>query len=120
MGISTKRFEEYVSLIAQTLGHVDRVEPFSGYCTGLLMPLKRKSVEPMAAHLAPSRVRSEHQRLHHFVADAPWVDEPVLDAVRAYSLERIGPRVGNPEALLIDDSGLPKKGKHSVGVARQY
>ena len=42
-----------------------------GYCTGLLMPLKRKSVEPMAAHLAPSRVRSEHQRLHHFVADAP-------------------------------------------------
>jgi SRSO17 transposase len=120
MGISTKRFEEYVSLIAQTLGHVDRVEPFSGYCTGLLMPLKRKSVEPMAAHLAPSRVRSEHQRLHHFVADAPWVDEPVLDAVRAYSLERIGPRVGNPEALLIDDSGFPKKGKHSVGVARQY
>jgi SRSO17 transposase len=120
MGISTERFEEYVSLIAQTLGHVDRVEPFSGYCTGLLMPLKRKSVEPMAAHLAPSRVRSEHQRLHHFVADAPWVDEPVLDAVRAYSLERIGPRVGNPEALLIDDSGFPKKGKHSVGVARQY
>src|SRR6202046_782554 len=120
MGISTERFEEYVALIAQTLGHVDRVEPFSGYCTGLLMPLKRKSVEPMAAHLAPSRVRSEHQRLHHFVADAPWVDEPVLDAVRAYSLERIGPRVGNPEALLIDDSGFPKKGKHSVGVARQY
>jgi SRSO17 transposase len=84
------------------------------------MPLKRKSVEPMAAHLAPSRVRSEHQRLHHFVADAPWPDEAVLDAVRAYTLERIGPRVGNPEALLIDDSGFPKKGKHSVGVARQY
>ena len=120
MGISTERFEEYVSLIAQTLGHADRVEPFSGYCTGLLMPLKRKSVEPMAAHLAPSRVCSEHQRLHHFVADAPWPDEAVLDAVRSYALERISRRAGSPEALIIDDTGFPKKGKHSVGVARQY
>ena len=120
MGISTERFEEYVSLIAQTLGHVDRFEPFSGYCTGLLMPLKRKSVEPMAAHLAPSRVCSEHQRLHHFVADAPWPDEAVLDAVRSYALERISRRAGSPEALIIDDTGFPKKGKHSVGVARQY
>jgi SRSO17 transposase len=120
MGISTERFEEYVSLIAQTLGHADRVEPFRGYCTGLLLPVKRKSVEPMAAQLAPTRVRSEHQRLHHFVADAPWSDQAVLDAVRARTLERIRRRVGKPEALLIDDSGFPKKGKHSVGVARQY
>jgi SRSO17 transposase len=109
-----------VSLIAQTLGHADRVEPFRGYCTGLLLPVKRKSVEPMAAQLAPARVRSEHQRLHHFVADAPWSDQAVLDAVRARTLERIRRRVGKPEALLIDDSGFPKKGKHSVGVARQY
>jgi SRSO17 transposase len=120
MGISTEQFEEYVSLIAQTLGHADRVEPFRGYCTGLLLPVKRKSVEPMAAQLAPTRVRSEHQRLHHFVADAPWSDQAVLDAVRARTLERIRRRVGKPEALLIDDSGFPKKGKHSVGVARQY
>jgi SRSO17 transposase len=120
MGISTERFEEYVSLIAQTLGHADRVEPFRGYCTGLLLPVKRKSVEPMAAQLAPTRVRSEHQRLHHFVADAPWSDQAVLDAVRARTLARISRRVGKPEALLIDDSGFPKKGKHSVGVARQY
>jgi SRSO17 transposase len=119
MGISTERFEEYVSLIAQTLGHADRVEPFRGYCTGLLLPVKRKSVEPMAAQLAPARVRSEHQRLHHFVADAPWSDQAVLDAVRARTLERIRRRVGKPEALLIDDR-FPKKGKHSVGVARQY
>jgi SRSO17 transposase len=120
MGISTERFEEYVSLIAQTLGHADRVEPFRGYCTGLLLPLKRKSVEPMAAQLAPTRVRSEHQRLHHFVADAPWSDQAVLDAVRVHTLERISPRVSKPEALLIDDTGYPKKGTHSVGVARQY
>src|ERR1700712_2059073 len=120
MEIPRERFEEYVSLIAQTLGHADRVEPFRGYCTGLMLPVKRKSVEPMAAHLSPSRVRSEHQRLHHFVADAPWSDEAVLDAVSSYALERISRRAGAPEALIIDDTGFPKKGKHSVGVARQY
>jgi SRSO17 transposase len=120
MGSGTKRFEQYVSLIAQQLGHADRVEPFRGYCTGLLLPVQRKSVEPMAAHLAPSRVRSEHQRLHHFVADAAWTDEAVLSAVRDYVLEEVVPGAGAPEALLIDDTGFPKQGRHSVGVARQY
>src|SRR6266581_4560529 len=116
----TERFERYVSLIAQQRGHADRVEPFRGYCTGLLLPVHRKSVEPMAAYLAPTRVRSEHQRLHHFVADAAWSDEAVLSAVRDYVLEQVVPRAGKPEALLIDDTGFPKQGTHSVGVARQY
>lgn len=120
MGIATDRFEDYVSLIAQQLGHADRVDPFRGYCTGLLLPVQRKSVEPMAAHLAPTRVRSEHQRLHHFVADAAWSDSAVLAAVRDYVLEQVGGRAGMPEALLIDDTGFPKQGTHSVGVARQY
>jgi SRSO17 transposase len=117
---TTQRFEEYVSLIAQQLGHADRVDPFRGYCTGLLLPVKRKSVEPMAAYLAPTRVRSEHQRLHHLVADAAWSDEAVLAAVRDYVLEQVVARAGRPEALLIDDTGFPKHGAHSVGVARQY
>jgi SRSO17 transposase len=120
MGTATERFERYVSLIAQQLGHADRVEPFRGYCTGLLLPVQRKSVEPMAAQLAPTRVRSEHQRLHHFVADAAWSDAAVLAAVRDYVLEQVVPRAGKPEALLIDDTGFPKQGTHSVGVARQY
>jgi SRSO17 transposase len=120
MGTTTERFEQYVSLIAQQLGHADRVDPFRGYCTGLLLPVQRKSVEPMAAHLAPTRVRSEHQRLHHFVADAAWSDEAVLAAVRDYVLEQGMARAGRPEALLIDDTGFPKQGTHSVGVARQY
>jgi SRSO17 transposase len=120
MGTTTQGFEEYVSLIAQQLGHADRVEPFRGYCTGLLLPVQRKSVEPMAAQLAPTRVRSEHQRLHHFVADATWSDEAVLAAVRDYVLAQVVARAGWPEALLIDDTGFPKQGTHSVGVARQY
>jgi SRSO17 transposase len=45
METTSKRFEEYVSLMAQSLGHADRVEPFRGYCTGLMLPVKRKSVE---------------------------------------------------------------------------
>lgn len=120
MAATPKQFEQYVSLIAQQLGHADRVGPFRGYCTGLLLPVQRKSVEPMAAHLAPTRVRSEHQRLHHFVADAGWSDSAVLEAVRDYVLEQVVPHAGRPEALLIDDTGFPKHGTHSVGVARQY
>ena len=120
MGTATEGFEQYVSLIAQQLGHADRVEPFRGYCTGLMLPVQRKSVEPMAAHLAPTRVRSEHQRLHHFVADASWSDDAVLAAVRDYVLKAVVPHAGEAEALLIDDTGFPKQGTHSVGVARQY
>ena len=120
MGAATRGFEDYVSLIAAQLGHADRVEPFRGYCTGLLLPVPRKSVEPMAAHLAPTRVRSEHQRLHHFVADAAWDDAAVLAAVRDHVQTEAVPRTGPAEALLIDDTGFPKQGRHSVGVARQY
>ena len=82
MGANTQRFDGYVAMIAERLGHADRVEPFRGYCSGLLLPGERRSVEPMAARLSPQQVRSEHQRLHHFVADAPWSDEAVLEAVR--------------------------------------
>jgi SRSO17 transposase len=120
MADATSGFEGYVSLIAAQLGHADRVEPFRGYCTGLLLPVRRKSVEPMAAHLAPTRVRSEHQRLHHFVADAAWDDAAVLAAVRDYVLTAAVPHTGQAEALLVDDTGFPKQGRHSVGVARQY
>ena len=114
------RFEEYVSMIAGHLGHADRVGPFRGYCAGLMLPGGRKSVEPMAARVAPSEVRSAHQRLHHFVADAPWSDAAVLGAVRDHVLAAAGKRSGVPEVLIVDDTGFPKQGVHSVGVARQY
>ena len=64
--------------IRKGLGHADRQAGLRGYCTGLMAPLKRKSVEPMAAHLAPSATRSRHQSLHHFVADSAWSDEQML------------------------------------------
>jgi SRSO17 transposase len=89
------------------------------YCTGLLLPGDRKSIEPMAARLAPDNVRRMHQSLHHLVADAPWNDEEMLREVRQQVLpavEKDGPVV----AWIVDDTGFPKQGKHSVGVARQY
>jgi SRSO17 transposase len=73
----------------------------------------------MAARLQPARVPAAHQSLHHFVATADWSDAAVLAAVRARVLPVLA-RHGPIRALIIDDPALPKKGKHSVGVARQY
>jgi SRSO17 transposase len=120
MDARMERFEAYVTMIAGQLGHADRVAPFRGYCAGLMLPGKRKSVEPMAARVAPTEVRSAHQRLHHFVADAAWSDAAVLGAVRDHVLKVAGKRAGTPEVLIIDDTGFPKQGTHSVGVVRQY
>jgi SRSO17 transposase len=116
---SESRFAKYVEGIVSVIGHADRARPLWDYCVGLIMPCGRKSVEPMAAVTAPERVAAQHQSLLHFVNQAPWSDEKVLGKVREMvvpALERHGPI----EAWIIDDTGLPKKGRHSVGVGRQY
>src|SRR3954465_12126832 len=114
-----QRLQDYLSQLADVLGHADRKERLVGYCTGLLLPGERKSVEPMAARPDPAQVPSLHQALHHFVAPSPWHDAAVLAAVREQVLPALT-RHGPITAWIIDDTGLPKKGKHSVGVARQY
>ena len=116
---SESRLAAYVEALTAALGHADRAAPFRSYCVGLLLPGARKSVEPMAARVAPARVQAAHQSLHHFVAKADWSDEAVLGAVRARVLPLIEVR-GAIRGWMIDDTGLPKKGAHSVGVARQY
>ena len=93
--------------------------PLASYCTGLLLPGERKSVEPMAARLAPDDVQRMHQSLHHFVANAPWNDEVLLDRVRQFVLP-VMKRNGSVVAWMVDDTGFVKKGTHSVGVVRQY
>jgi SRSO17 transposase len=105
--------------LAQAAEHQDRQEPLKNYCKGLLLPGERKSIEPMAARLDPAGVESLRQSLHHVVAKAPWSDEALLEQVRTEVLpvmKKHGPVV----AWVVDDTGFPKKGKHSVGVARQY
>jgi SRSO17 transposase len=113
------RFDDYVSRLGEELGHVDRLEPLRAYLTGLLLPGERKSVEPMAAKIDPRRVSSRHQSMHHFVASAPWDWNPVLAVARDYGLEQIE-RHAPVSTWVVDDTGMPKKGSHSVGVARQY
>jgi SRSO17 transposase len=116
---SAQRFDEYIDRLAVAVGHADRAEPLRAYCTGLLLPGERKSVEPMAARLAPATVRRQHQSMHHFVAAAPWDDAALLAVTREAGLEALA-RHGALEGWVVDDTGWPKKGQHSVGVARQY
>jgi len=116
---SEVRFQAYLSALSEVIGHADRIDPLRRYCTGLLLPGERKSVEPMAAKLDPLQVPATHQSLHHFVAKAPWSDAAVLAAVREQVLPALT-RHGPITAWILDDTGVPKKGKHSVGVARQY
>ena len=114
-----QRLAAYLDTLAEAAGHADRAVPLTLYCTGLLLPGERKSVEPMAARLAPDNVRRMHQSLHHVVAAAPWSDEAVLERVRNTVLP-VMTRSRPIVAWVVDDTGLPKKGTHSVGVARQY
>src|SRR6204780_3579929 len=118
-GAQQKRLAAYLDGLAQAAGHADRTEPLKAYCAGLLLPGERKSVEPMAARLAPDNVRRTHQSLHHVVADAPWNDEAVLGSVRERVLGAMKQN-GPVAAWIVDDTGFTKKGTHSVGVARQY
>ena len=114
-----KRLAAYTDGLAKAAGHADRSAPIKAYCAGLLLPGERKSVEPMAGRVAPDNVRRTHQSLHHLVADSPWSDEAVLESVREQVLGAMS-RTGSMAAWIVDDTGFPKKGTHSVGVARQY
>lgn len=113
------RFESYGDKIAGALMHADRNQPFLWYLKGLMLPGKRKSVEPMAARVQPDNVRSAHQSMHHLVADSAWSDRAVLSAVTDQVLPELLGDDG-PVWWIVDDTGFPKRGKHSVGVARQY
>lgn len=83
------RFEAFVEGSTSVIGHADRAKLLHDYCTGLVMPCERKSVEPMAAVTSPARVGAQQQSLLHFVAEAPWSDERVLVKVREMVLPAI-------------------------------
>jgi SRSO17 transposase len=113
-----ERFEQYMQHLSGGLGHSDRHSGLRGYCTGLMLPLDRKSVEPMAASLDPLHASAKHQALHHFVSQAEWSDEELLRRVAQWVVPHMG--LDSGAYWIVDDTGYPKKGKHSVGVARQY
>lgn len=106
-------FLEWLSPFLETFGRVEQRHWAPKYLEGLLGPGERKSIEPMAERVCPG----ETQQLHHFVSTSPWATAP-LEHVLAQTADAL---VGGPDAvLIIDDTALPKQGRHSVGVARQY
>ncbi len=113
------RFAAYVNEVTKVIGHADRKRPFRDYCAGLLTTAGRRSVEPMAALTDPGHASPQHQKLLHIVADSPWSDERVLTKVREQVVPAMTQR-GPIEVWIIDDTGFPKKGTHSVGVHHQY
>lgn len=88
-----------------------RWAPF--YLKGLILPGERKSIEPMAARVAPG----DTQQLHHFVSASPWATAPLEDELVRAADRLVG---GADAVLVIDDTALVKQGRHSVGVKRQY
>jgi SRSO17 transposase len=108
------RFARYVEGLVSVIGHADGARPLHDYFLGLVMPGERKSVEPMAAITALARTAAQHQSLLHFVGEGGWSDDKVLSKVREMVLPEIE-RHGPIEAWIIDDTGIPKKGRHSVG-----
>ena len=111
-------FERYLEHLKPALGHADRHSGLRGYCTGLMSTAKRKSVEPMAGLIDPKNTRAKHQSLHHFVADSAWSDEQMLLRVAQWVVPKMDFQDGG--WWIVDDTGFPKAGRHSVGVARQY
>ena len=113
------RLHDYLKRLTGCLGHADRDEPLRDYVIGLLMPGERKSMEAIAARLSPKAVSAKHQSLHHFISESPWDANRLMDTVRREVLPTFQ-RLGGIQAWVIDDTGIPKKGRNSVGVSRQY
>jgi SRSO17 transposase len=117
--LEERRFDEYIERLSSAVGHQDRHEPLRAYLVGLCLPGERKSIEPLAARVDPQHVSARHQSLHHFVALAPWEDRSLVLVSYREVLDQMD-RHGGVMAWSIDDTGIPKKGTHSAGVARQY
>jgi SRSO17 transposase len=113
------RFERYIKEIATIVDRADQRKPLQAYLAGLLLPGERESVEPMAALIDTHHVRARLQSMHYFVANAEWDDTAVLRISRTHVLDAME-RHGAAAGWIIDDTGIPKKGRHSVGVTRQY
>lgn len=116
-----QRLVTYFDRIGKVLGRPERRASFAVYAMGILGDAERKSLEPIAARACadPERMDAEHQRLHHFATDSRWDDHAVRREAARYG---IGAMTAHEpiEAWIVDDTGFPKQGSHSVGVQRQY
>src|SRR5215210_9152231 len=105
--------ERWLEPFLAGLSHPARRRMGPLYIAGLIGPGDRKSVQPMAARVAPA----DYDQLHHFVAVGPWDETPLEAELLAQANRLVG---GSDAVLVIDDTALPKTGPHSVGVGPQY
>jgi SRSO17 transposase len=108
-----ERLVAYMDDVASGLGRVEQRRAAGVYARGLIEAGARKSLEPMVARLGGGKV--EYEGLQHFLADSPW-DEAMIEQAVA---ERVCPVIA-ADAWVLDDTGVVKDGKHSPGVKRQY
>ena len=107
---SAARFAAYVAGLGSVIGPAVRMKPLRDYCTGLMLPGERKSVEPIAARTAPARTAAQHQSLLHFVGNATWSDADVLAKVREMVLPAIDE--ARADRGVDHDDTSPEAGKH--------
>src|SRR6187399_929972 len=109
----TKDLERWLRPFLGRVGHKTRRQMCPAYVSGLIGPGDRKSVQPMAERLA----LGSYDRLHHFISSGAWDAAPVEAELLVQADKLVG---GRDAVLVIDDTAMLKKGKHSVGVAPQY
>ncbi len=113
-----KDLTAFLDAVVGTLGNARRRRWCETYVRGVLLDGQRKSIEPMATRLQgiESGAEDYEQALQQFVNQSPWDERTVLDGLQRW----IGRQFRAEGYLILDDTGFPKQGKHSVGVARQY
>ncbi len=113
-----KDLSSFLDDVVGTLGNSRRRRWCEAYVRGVLLDGQRKSIEPMSARLKKVEQGSEdyEQALQQFINQSPWDEQAVLDSLQSW----VGRRFGVDGYLILDDTGFPKQGQHSVGVARQY
>jgi SRSO17 transposase len=116
-----QRLEAFIDQAAERLGHPARKAPFVEYVCGLLGGADRKNMERICAEVSPELVRgtAAYQRLHHFISESAWSDRELRRYATRYAVDAMEAHA-NVQAWIIDDTGIPKQGNHSVGVQRQY
>jgi len=107
-----KRLEQFLADLLAPLGRRERRQWSTVYIRGLLLDGERKSIEPMAARLPDGNV----QALQQLIGQSPWPWVPVWERLA----QRMTAELAPDPVWVIDDTGFPKQGQHSVGVARQY
>src|SRR6202043_3209328 len=113
-----ERLDEYASEFMADFGLIIRRYWAGVYLQGLLLDGERKSIQPLAQRVnVPGWHGDTMQALQQFITDSTWDEQAVLHAYRHLMQGWIAERAG---VIVIDDTGFAKKGRHSVGVARQY